>query len=152
MSTEHPDIRALEREWKIGLFVVIGGFVLAIAIAAFLTFGKRPHAIVPDQTQIAEPAPSSDDIASSLNDPSQVCRTALANAKNFGVLPGDGRLADPDPRQTDQEGRFICDAETGKAKYSIAVDIVCEDAAKESCISIYNVAEDDGAVLYQRQN
>lgn len=152
MSTEHPDIRALEREWKIGLFVVIGGFVLAIAVAAFLTFGKKPHAVVPDQTQIAEPAPSSDDIASGLSDPSQVCRTALANAKNFGVLPGDGRLADPDPRQTDQEGRYICDAETGKAKYSIAIDIVCEDAAKESCISIYNVAEDDGAVLYQRQN
>ena len=152
MSTEHPGIRALEREWKIGLFVVIGGFMLAIAVAAFLTFGKRPHAVVPDQTQVAEPAPSSDDIANSLNDPSQVCSTALANAKNFGVLPKAGRLRDPDPRETDQEGRYICDAETGKAKYSIAVDIVCDDAAKESCISIYNVAEDDGAVLYQRQN
>ncbi|HVT23403.1 MAG TPA: hypothetical protein VHD95_02160 [Rhizomicrobium sp.] len=152
MSTEHPDIRALEREWKIGLFVVIGGFTLAIAIAAFLTFGKKPHAVVPDQTQVAEPAPPSGDAANGLNDPSQVCSTALANAKNFGVLPMTGHLRDPDPRQTDQEGRYICDAETGSANYSIAVDIVCDDATKESCISIYNVAEDDGAVLYQRQN
>lgn len=152
MNTEHPDIRAFEREWKIGLFVVIGGFVIAIAVAAFLTFGKKQHAVVPDQTQIAEPATPSDERANGLNDPSQVCRTALANAKNFGVLPNDSRLADPDPRQTDQEGRYMCDAETGKAKYSIAVDIVCEDAAKDRCVSIYSVAEDDGSVLYQRQN
>jgi hypothetical protein len=152
MDTEHPGIRAFEREWKISLFVVIGGFAIAIAVAAFLTFGKAHHAVVPDRTQVEEPAPPSDEVANGLNDPSQVCRTALANAKNFGVLPNDGRLADPDPRQTDLEGRYICDAETGKAKYSIAVDIVCEDAARESCISIYNIAEDDGAVLYQRQN
>ena len=98
MSTEHPDIRALQREWKIGLFVVIGGFTLAIAIAAFLTFGKKPHAVVPDQTQVAEPAPPSGDAANGLNDPSQVCSTALANAKNFGVLPMTGHLRDPDPR------------------------------------------------------
>lgn len=152
MNTEHSDIRALEREWKIGLFVVIGGFVIAIAVAAFLTFGKKQHAVVPDQTQVAEPAPPSDDAANSLNDPSQVCRTALANAKNFGVLPNGSHLADPDPRQTDQEGRYICDALTGKTKYSIAFDLVCEDAAKDQCISIYSVAEEDGAVLYQRQN
>lgn len=152
MSTEHRDIRAFEREWKISLFVVIGGFAIAIAVAAFLTFGKQRHAAVPDQTQVAEPAPPSDDVANNLNDPSQVCRTSLANAKNFGVLPNDGRLSDPDPRQTDQEGRYICDAQTGKAKYSIAVDIVCEDAAKESCVSIYSVSDDDGSVLYQRQN
>lgn len=152
MDTEHSDIRAFEREWTISLFVVIGGFVIAIAVAAFLTFGKKQHAVVPDQTQIAEAAPPSDEAANGLNDPSQVCRTALANAKNFGVLPNDGRLADPNPRQTDQEGRYICDAATAKAKYSIAVDIVCEDAAKDQCVSIYNVAEEDGAVLYQRQN
>ncbi len=152
MNTEHPGIRALEREWKISLFVVIGGFAIAIAVAAFLTFGKRQHAVVPDQTQIAEPASPSDEAANGLNDPSRVCRTALANAKNFGVLPNDSRLADSDPRQTDQEGRYMCDAATGKATYSIAVDIVCEDAAKDSCVSIYSIAEDDGAVLYQRQN
>jgi hypothetical protein len=152
MNTEHPGIRALEREWKISLFVVIGGFVIAIAVAAFLTFGNKQHAVVPDQTQVVEPAPPSDEVANGLNDPSQVCRTALANAKNFGVLPNDGRLADPDPRQTDQEGRYICDAATGKAKYSIAVDIVCEDVAKDQCVSIYSIAEDDGSVLYQRQN
>jgi hypothetical protein len=149
MGTEHPGIRALEREWKIGLFVVIGGFALAIAVAAFLTFGKRPHAVVPDRTQAAEQAPYQ---AGGLDDPSQFCRTALANAKNYGVVPNDSRLTDPNPRQTDQEGRYICDAANGKADYSIAADIVCEEIAKDQCVSIYSIAQDDGSVLYQRQN
>ncbi len=53
MSTG-PDFRALEREWMIGLWAVIGGFVIAIAAAAFLTFGHKQHANVPDQTQMEE--------------------------------------------------------------------------------------------------
>lgn len=150
MSTG-PDFRALEREWMIGLWAVIGGFVIAIAAAAFLTFGHKQHANVPDQTQMEE-ATLSENVQDALNNPSQVCTTALANAKNFGVLPGNGRLTDPDPRQTDQNNRYICDAATDNAKYSIAVDIVCAQTGEERCVSIYNVAQDDGSVLYQRQN
>lgn len=150
MSTE-PDFRALEREWTIGLFVVIGGFAIAIAVAVFLTFGHRPHAAVPDETQASDYSPPSD-VQDALSNPSQVCATALANAKDAGVLPGNGRLTDPDPRQTDQDNRYICDAATGKARYSIAIDVVCDQVSKTSCISIYNVAQDDGSVLYQRQN
>ncbi|HVP85755.1 MAG TPA: hypothetical protein VMS78_13635 [Rhizomicrobium sp.] len=151
MSTDQPDFRALEREWKIGLWVVIGGFVIAIAVAAFLTFGHRQHANVPDQTQVDEASPP-ENVQDAMNNPSQVCTTALANAKSVGVLPGNGRLTDPDPRQTDQDNRYICDAATSKSKYSIAIDIVCDDVAKASCVSIYNIAQDDGSVLYQRQN
>jgi len=150
MSTDQPDFRALEREWKIGLSVVIGGFAIAIAVAAFLTFGHKSHAVVPDQTQVEETAPAN--VQGGLDHPSQVCTTALMNAKNFGVVPAGGRLTDPDPRQTDQDGRYICDAATDKAKYSIAVDIVCAQVAKGKCVSIYNIAQDDGSVLYQRQN
>jgi hypothetical protein len=150
MSTE-PGFRTLEREWIIGLWVVIGGFAAAIAVAALLTFGQRGHAVVPDETQATEYVPPAD-MDGALANPSQLCTTALANAKAFGVVPGDGRLSDPDPRQTDQDARYICDAATAKARYSIAVDIVCDQVAKASCVSIYNVAQDDGAVLYQRQN
>lgn len=86
-----------------------------------------------------------------MNSPKQVCRTALANAKNFGVLPDAGHLTDEIPRPTDQQGRYICDAATAKAKYSLAIDIVCAEAGKTQCVSLYNIAQDDGSVLYQRQ-
>ena len=150
MSMEQSDLRALKREWTIGLTVVISGFVLAIAVAAFLTFGQKHAAIVPDQTQIAEQAPPREPEVGS-GERTQICRTALANAKDFGVLPGNGRLADSLPRPTDQEGRYICDAATGKAKYSLAVDVVCKQVAKAQCVSLYAIAQDDGSVLYQRQ-
>ncbi|HEY4123724.1 MAG TPA: hypothetical protein VGM36_03865 [Rhizomicrobium sp.] len=148
MSMEQSDIRALKREWTIGLAVVVCGFVLAIAVAAFLTFGQAQHAVIPDETQIAErPLPHEQQGGS----PAQLCRTALANAKDFGVLPGAGRLTDSLPRPTDQQGRYICDAASGKAKYSLAVDIACKEVAKAQCVSLYSISQDDGSVLYQRQ-
>jgi hypothetical protein len=148
MGMEQSDIRALKREWTISLAVVIGGFVIAIAVAAFLTFGHKPRATVPDETQVAEPAPPRE---SDLSDSKQVCRTALVNAKNFGVLPDAGRLTDQIPRPTDQQGRYVCDAQTAKAKYSLAVDVVCEQIAKAQCVNLYSISQDDGSVLYQRQ-
>ncbi|HEY4124611.1 MAG TPA: hypothetical protein VGM36_08365 [Rhizomicrobium sp.] len=148
MDMEQSDIRALKREWTIGLAVVICGFAIAIAVAAFLTFGHKPRAAVPDETQIAEPAPPRE---TDVSDSKQVCLTALANAKNVGVLPDAGRLTDQIPRPTDQEGRYVCDAQTAKAKYSLAVDIVCKQIAKAQCVSLYSISQDDGSVLYQRQ-
>jgi hypothetical protein len=148
MDMEQADIRALKREWTISLAVVIGGFIIAIAVAAFLTFGQRQHALVPDQTQLPDHGPPH---VRTAGDPARFCRTVLASAKAFGVVPGAGRLFDPDPRQTDQQGRYICDAQAGAAKYSIAADVVCPDIGKDRCVSIYNIAQDDGAVLYQRR-
>ncbi len=150
MDMEQPDIRALGREWKIGLAVVICGFALAIAAAAFFSFGHEPHATVPDETQIAERALPQEPNGAP-GDRAQICRAALANAKNFGILPDNGRLTDPNPRPTDQEGRYICDAATAHARYSLAADVVCADTAKTQCVSLYNIAQEDGSVLYQRQ-
>ena len=59
MSMEQSDLRALKREWTIGLTVVISGFVLAIAVAAFLTFGQKHAAIVPDSVPANCLAPAS---------------------------------------------------------------------------------------------
>lgn len=150
MSSEHPGIRELEREWKISLFVVIGGFALAIALAAFLTFGKRPHAVVPDQTAVEESVPPPEETA--LGDVSHLCRTALANAMETGAIPKKSRLSDRDPRLTDQTNRLVCDATAEEKSYSIAVDVVCEDTQRAECVSVYGIAQDDGEVLYQRRN
>lgn len=151
MSMEQPDLRALRREWMIGLTVVIGGFALAIAVAAFLTFGQKRAAVIPDQTQIAEQAPPREQYLA-FDERTRICRTALANAKTVGVVPANGRLIDPTPRPTDRQGRYVCDASTGKAEYSLAADVVCADVGKAQCISLYSIAQDDGAVLYQRQH
>ena len=149
MSIEQPDLRALKREWTIGLAVVIGGFALAIGVAAFLTFGQKHAAVIPDQTQIAEQTPPHDrDIGRSGR--IQFCRTALANAKALGLLPEKGHLSDPNPRPTDQPGRYICDASTDKTEVSLAADIVCDEVAKARCVSLQSVTGIDGSVLYER--
>jgi hypothetical protein len=149
MSTEQPNIRALWREWTIGIIVVIGGFVIAIAVAAWLTFGHKPPP-VPVETPAAGQGASVGQQANQ-NDPTQVCRTALANAKSFGIIPSFGQLTDANPRETEQQGRYVCEAATPAAKYTIAVDLVCQQLSDAKCVNIYSIAQGDGSVLYQRQ-
>jgi hypothetical protein len=149
MSKEQPDVRALKREWTIGLAVIVGGFIIAIAVAAWLTFGQKPAAPTPGETQTEETAPASQ--AAAQPDPTQICSTALANAENFGIIPSFGRLTNPNPRQTKQRGRYVCDAATDSAKYAITLELVCKDFADTQCVSLYTIAQDDGTVLYQRQ-
>lgn len=150
MSIDQPGLRALEREWAIGLVTVVGGFAVALAVAAFLTFGHRAHAVVPDTTQAEERSPPRGVGMAALHAPTAFCRTALRNAKETGVLPAKGRLTDPFPRQTDQEGRFICDAAAGAVQYAIASDAVCANPAKYECVRIYGISKNDGTVIYQR--
>ena len=70
------------------------------------------------------------------NDPTQVCRTALANAKSFGIIPSFGQLTDANPRETEQQGRYVCEAATPAAKYTIAVDLVCQQLSDAKCVNI----------------
>jgi hypothetical protein len=45
----------------------------------------------------------------------------------------------------------VCAAATSAAKYLMAVDLLCRDLHSARCISLYNVMQPDGTVLYQRQ-
>ncbi|MBN9569562.1 MAG: hypothetical protein J0H30_00540 [Alphaproteobacteria bacterium] len=139
--------RALSREWPTGLIVIAGGFVIAIAVAAWLTLTHKP---APVAGQVGQPGAAATGQASG-TDPTQVCRTALANAQNFGVLPAYGTLADANPKETSVQGRYTCAAATPSAKYALTVDLVCEQLDNAQCVALYSVTQDDGSVLYHRQ-
>ena len=138
--------RALAREWLAMRIIVIGGF--AAALVAGLWFGV----IYPDFVQPREQrALLTHRIEKLLHDEAQVCTTALATAKDFGIVPQYGQLMNTQLAPTDVAGRYVCLAATSAAKYILAVDLLCRDFRNVRCASLYNVAQSDGTVLYQRQ-
>ncbi|HEX4081293.1 MAG TPA: hypothetical protein VHX61_20715 [Rhizomicrobium sp.] len=138
--------RALAREWLAARIIVIGGF--AAALVAGLWFGvvypdfirpREQHALLVQRVEKV------------LHDEAQVCTTALATAKNFGIVPQYGQLMNARLSPTDVPGRYVCLAATSAAKYILAVDLLCRDYGNVRCASLYNVSQSDGTVLYQRQ-
>ena len=86
-----------------------------------------------------------------LEEEAAVCTQTLNSAKNFGIVPQYGELASPRLAATDLPGRYICVAQTKVAKYLMAVDLQCRNLNSPRCVSLYNVSQADGTVLYQRQ-
>ncbi len=138
--------RALAREWLAARIIVIGGF--AIAIAAGLYFGVLVPKFIQPRAQHAELVRRVETI---LKAEMQICSMALNTAKNFGIVPQYGQLATARLAATDVQGRYVCLAATNAAKYVLAVDLLCRDLKSPRCISLYNVSQSDGTVLYQRQ-
>ena len=52
---------------------------------------------------------------------------------------------------TTVQGRYVCVAQTKVAKYYMFVDLQCRDLKIPRCVSIYNISQADGTMLYQRQ-
>jgi len=146
-STDQPATqRALRREWLAARIAIIGGF--AIAIVAAIYFGIIvPRIIQPRQ----ERAALVNRIESLLKAEAQICGIALNSAKNFGIVPQYGQLATTKLASTAVQGRYVCMAATSAAKYVLAVDLVCRDLKNPRCTSLYNIAQTDGTILYQRQ-
>ncbi len=138
--------RSLAREWIAVRVIVIGGFLLALAAGIY--FGV----VYPDFIQPREiSAILQGRIRAILGAEEQICVTGLNTAKNFGIVPQYGRLATTRLARTDVQGRYVCVAATNAAKYILAVDLVCHDLKNPRCISLYNVSQTDGTVLFQRQ-
>ncbi|HEY3777166.1 MAG TPA: hypothetical protein VGL35_03840 [Rhizomicrobium sp.] len=138
--------RALAREWLAARIVVIGGFVLA-ALAGIWFGVIYPDIILPRQVHAALETR----VKMLLGAEAQICTTGLNTAKNFGIVPQYGQLATQQLARTDVPGRYVCVAATNAAKYILAVDLLCRELKNPRCISLYNVAQSDGTVLYQRQ-
>ena len=151
MSEDEPDMSALSREWLAARVVVIGGFIIAIAVALYFALWATP-APAPEQEAAAQTQqPNASDQEAEAGAEHQLCRMELASAQNFGLIPQFGRLSDPNPQKTDVQGRYVCQAETQAAKYQIAADLVCRNLDDPRCVALYSVTQDNGTVLYQRQ-
>ena len=138
--------RALAREWLAVRIIVFGGF--AVAIVAAIWFGIIvPKVIAPRQLRET----LTTQIRTLLTEEAQVCTTALTNSKNFGIVPQYGQLASAKLAQTNVQGRYACLATTHAAKYVLVVDLLCRNLKDSRCVSLYNVSQADGTVLYQRQ-
>ena len=84
MSEQNPNMRRLQFEWYAALATIIGGFIIAIAVAAYLTFGGKAA------TQTAAVPPSQAEIqkaraAAMAQLGAELCGLELANAQTFGV-------------------------------------------------------------------
>jgi hypothetical protein len=138
--------RALAREWLAVRIIVLGG--LAVAIVAAIYFGiVVPNYIAPRELR----ATLTNQIRTLLTQEAQVCTAALGTAKNFGIVPQYGQLASAKLAQTRVQGRYACLAATHAAKYVLVVDLLCRNFTDSRCVSLYNISQTDGTVLYQRQ-
>lgn len=138
--------RALAREWLAVRIIVIGGFL--VALLAGLWFGViYPKYVLPRQQR----AFITNRLNHILGQEAEVCKLTLTSAKNFGIVPQYGQLATLRLAITNVQGRYICVAQTKLTKYLMAVDLQCRDLNSPRCVSLYNISQTNGTVLYQRQ-
>jgi hypothetical protein len=146
MTDQNNEMRATAREWHIALFVVIGGFVIAVAIAAYLLL--RPPQSQP-AAQTETPLTPAQRREMMVKVGRLLCDRELLNAKAIGVVPPYGRSIGL-PMRTSTRGQYACTVSTGAAKYVIAADVLCSTLFDPRCVSIYSVTSDDSTVLFKR--
>lgn len=163
MSNHESDFAALKREWLVARIFVLGGFALAIGIGVYagmvwrsnVLHARQQAAAAIAQQQAAEMAAemaAEKAAEANTNAGAQLCKAMLASAQSFGIVPSFARLSSPDPEKTQVTGRYLCAAETDSSKFTLAADLVCRDLKNPQCVSLYTVAQNGGAVLYQRHN
>ena len=164
MRIEHePNMPGLRREWLGARLVAIFGLLVLLLAATLVALSlwspPQPGPVAAASAPPVSAASPSDTIVvptTSAADARRqeniaLCTAALGAAQKQGIVPGFATLASEDTQNTDVQGRYICLARTDAAKYSIDFDLTCTDLAAGNCISLYNVSQAGGGVLYQRQ-
>jgi hypothetical protein len=159
MSDDDSDgMRLTAREWAAARIVLIGGFIIAIAVAGYFTWTQHQQAeqaAAAQQAQIqaeakAAAAPTPAQIAKAQAEMNLVvCVRIAINAVTSGVIPSYSKLASRAPIPTSVQGRYTCLAATDVAKYKVTADLLCSDMRKANCAKLYSVVSEDGTVLYQ---
>ncbi len=155
MAEQEKELRAISREWMAARIVVITGFIVALGVGGYFAYAARQivmanrHRVLASvqAEQAQENAQEASDVAGE-----QLCKTALANAKNFGIIPAYGQLIAYTPKKSDVTGRYVCAAATTATKYVIAADLVCRKMDNAQCVDLFRITQDDGTVLYQRHS
>jgi hypothetical protein len=78
-----------------------------------------------------------------------ICTVALANARDYGVIPSTATLANSEAKSTDVGNRRLCTAQAGGNDYNLTVDVTCKDLKNKDCIALYSVERADGLSTYQ---
>jgi predicted negative regulator of RcsB-dependent stress response len=151
LPEENPKQHALRREWAAARVVIIGGFIVAIAVAGY--FAYRQEQATRALTQANAPQAG---LAHKV-DPKllaraelAICSAELVQAQGIGIVPTYGQLATPTLVRGDVPRRFICEAGTHLTRYFIAADIRCNNLADARCVSVFRIALKNGALVYQR--
>jgi hypothetical protein len=144
--TEHqPNVRALKREWLAARVMAVLAVVLLLALGAMAIMGwwqgPGPGASAPGSSPADTEARREEGVA--------ICTTALTVVQNLGLVPHFATLDGGDTKTTNVQGRYICDAKTDVAKYSVTFDLTCTNLGALKCIAPYSVTQ-DGTVIYKR--
>jgi hypothetical protein len=143
--SQHDDgRRALSREWLVARIVVIGGCV--VAVAAVLWFGW----IQPGMLKREAIAAAQEQARQNVEAATQLCKTGLASAQTFGIVPPYGQLFGHNIYRTNIQGRYVCVAATHAARYYVAVELLCRNTKDRHCVSLFSVTQSNGTVLYKR--
>jgi hypothetical protein len=159
MNDNGDDFRMTAREWLAARVVLIGGFIIAVAVAGYFTWtqhqqAQQDAAAALAQQKAAEQAAAGPAQAQLAARDQQrmglmVCIRQIVNAETLGVVPNYAKLASGAPTPTGVRGRYTCTAATDVAKYAVTADLICVDMRKADCVKVYSVKSDDGTMLYQ---
>jgi hypothetical protein len=142
---------ALKREWAAARIVVIGGFIVAIAVAGYFLYRARQEQLAQQPVVHTTVVSPKVDRKTLVRVELAVCTAELLRAKDLGVVPNYGELATGGlVRAPDAPRRFICEAKTHLTNYFISADILCDRLADPRCVSIYRVATKDKQLIYAR--
>jgi hypothetical protein len=150
MSQDDKKMGALKREWAAARIVIIGGFVVAIAVAGYFFYRARQEQIAAQQPVVHATvvAPKVDPKVLARVELA-VCSAELVHAIDLGVIPAYGQLASGQLVRA-PDNRFICEAKTHLTNYYISADVLCDKLSDARCVSIYRVATQDKQLIYSR--
>jgi hypothetical protein len=153
MSQIEQDLRALRVEWIVARGVLALGVVASAAVFIWLGLHRAPvfEGTEAVNASVAPGSEGAQGAADAQNQAQQFCSSTIAVARSFGILPS-GATPNNSPQKTDVQGRYVCLAQNGSVHYTISVDLMCRDLGDQRCFNIFNVTQDDGSVLFQRQS
>jgi len=142
--------RGTQREWLAAKIVVVGGFLIAIGVAAYFVIAPR---FAPEHN-MQENLPSS--ISHLIPEDAKTamilfCAQELVEGKNVNIVPNDAQLAEKLPRNTGVKNRFACIARTNAVVYFITADYMCPRVTDPKCVRLYDIQTNDGLLVYRRR-
>jgi hypothetical protein len=77
-----------------------------------------------------------------------VCKAVVARARDYGVLPPDAAKTGDRVVDNDNPNRVTCNATANNATFKLTADVKCDDADKDSCLTLQKVTTESGTALY----